>query len=251
MKIVTVRRITQAFFLLLVVWLAVVATVGTKWWQMRGWPIDWLLQLDPLVAMGTLLSTHTLYAGLVWAAATVILTILLGRFFCGWVCPLGTMQQIVGLLGQPQPDHCPANRQQRLPPRRGAEILRFGRNAGGRGRLAGQPADRISRSYSAGPTQHNAGASAAGRRQDAGAFLLATILRVGLVDRRGISGHLGAEPFDTPVLLPLCLPAGGFARHVLAACPSGESASRKVRARTASCAKSTARAAASRPAAYA
>ena len=66
MKIVTVRPICQAFFLLLLLWLAVVATVGTRWWQMRGWPIDWLLQLDPLVALGTLLTTHTLYAGLVW-----------------------------------------------------------------------------------------------------------------------------------------------------------------------------------------
>ena len=64
-----------------------------------GWPIDWLLQLDPLVALGTLLTTHTLYAGLIWAIATLILTILLGRFFCGWVCPFGTMHQIVGYLG--------------------------------------------------------------------------------------------------------------------------------------------------------
>ena len=99
MRIVTVRRISQAFFLLLLLWLAVVATVGTEWWQMRGWPIDWLLQLDPLVALGTLLATHTLYSGLIWAVATLILTILMGRFFCGWVCPFGTMHQIVGFLG--------------------------------------------------------------------------------------------------------------------------------------------------------
>ena len=90
--------------MLLLLWLAVVATVGTEWWQMRGWPVDWLLQLDPLVALGTVLTTHTLYSGLVWAVVTLILTILLGRFFCGWVCPFGTMHQIVGFLGSRQPD---------------------------------------------------------------------------------------------------------------------------------------------------
>ncbi|MGA2265703.1 MAG: 4Fe-4S binding protein [Phycisphaerae bacterium] len=100
MKIITARRISQVFFLVLLVWLAVVTTVGSAWWQMRRWPVDWLLQLDPLVAVGTALATGTLYAGLIWAAATIVLTILLGRFFCGWVCPLGTIQHFFGWLGR-------------------------------------------------------------------------------------------------------------------------------------------------------
>ncbi|MFA6135439.1 MAG: 4Fe-4S binding protein [Phycisphaerae bacterium] len=100
MKITTARRISQVFFLLLLCWLAVVTTVGAKWWQHRGWPVNWLLQLDPLAAVGTLLSSHTLYAGLAWAGATVAGTILLGRFFCGWVCPFGTIHQFFGWLGR-------------------------------------------------------------------------------------------------------------------------------------------------------
>ncbi len=100
MKIVTTRRICQVFFLVLLVWLAVVTTVGSAWWQIWNWPVDWLLQLDPLVALGTALTTGTLYAGLIWAAVTVVLTVLLGRFFCGWVCPLGTIQQFFGWLGR-------------------------------------------------------------------------------------------------------------------------------------------------------
>ncbi len=98
MRIVTARRISQVFFLLLFLWFCLVSNVGEKWWQLRGWPVNWFLQLDPLVALGTLLSTGTLYKGLIWAVVTVVLTILLGRFFCGWLCPFGTTQQFVGHL---------------------------------------------------------------------------------------------------------------------------------------------------------
>ena len=100
MSIRTVRRITQGFFLLLFIWFCAVSTLGEQWWQLRGWPINWLLQLDPLVGLGTLLTTHTIYSGLIWGFATIALTIILGRFFCGWLCPYGCIHQMVGVLGK-------------------------------------------------------------------------------------------------------------------------------------------------------
>jgi MauM/NapG family ferredoxin protein len=100
MRITTARRIAQAFFLALFAWLCVVAAVGTRPWQWRGWPIRWFLELDPLVATGTALTTRSLYPGLLWALAVVALTVALGRVFCGWVCPFGTMHHFVGWLGQ-------------------------------------------------------------------------------------------------------------------------------------------------------
>ncbi len=99
MRIVQVRRISQAFFFSLFVWFCIVATVGEKLWQLRGWPVNWFLQLDPLVAIGTILTTHTLYWPLLWALATIILTIIFGRFFCSWVCPFGSLHHFVGFLG--------------------------------------------------------------------------------------------------------------------------------------------------------
>jgi polyferredoxin len=105
MNIVTIRRIAQIFFFALFAWFCVVTTVGDRWWQLRGWPVNWLLQLDPLVALGTLLTTRTVYAGLLWALATVALTILLGRFFCGWVCPFGALHQFIGWLGRRRKKH--------------------------------------------------------------------------------------------------------------------------------------------------
>jgi len=98
-KIVTVRRISQIFFFCLFIWFCIVSAFGTEWWQLRGWPVNLILQLDPLVAIGTLLTTHTIYKGLIWAVLIVVLTILFGRVFCGWICPFGASHQFVGYLG--------------------------------------------------------------------------------------------------------------------------------------------------------
>jgi len=100
MRIVTVRRISQIFFLGLFLWFCVTATLGTAWWQLRGWPINWILSLDPLTALATILATHTFFAPLAWALATIALTLFVGRFFCGFACPLGTINQVTGWLGR-------------------------------------------------------------------------------------------------------------------------------------------------------
>jgi len=100
MRISTTRRIAQAFFFALFAWLCVATAVGTRLWQWRGWPISWFLQLDPLVAVGTALATRSLYTGLTWALGVVVLTLLLGRVFCGWICPFGTIHHFVGWLSQ-------------------------------------------------------------------------------------------------------------------------------------------------------
>jgi polyferredoxin len=98
-KIIFVRRISQIFFFCLFMWFCIVSAFGTEWWQIRGWPVNLILQLDPLVAIGTLLTTHTIYKGLIWALATIILTLLFGRVFCGWICPFGALHQFFGYLG--------------------------------------------------------------------------------------------------------------------------------------------------------
>jgi polyferredoxin len=100
MRTRTARRISQIFFLALFLWFCVTTTLGQAWWQLRGWPVNWLLQLDPLVGLATLLTTGTLFAGLLWGLATLALTVLLGRFFCGWLCPFGSVNQFVGWLGR-------------------------------------------------------------------------------------------------------------------------------------------------------
>ena len=50
------------------------------------------------MAVSTSISTHTLYKGLVWSLALLIPTLLLGRFFCNWICPFGILHHLVGWL---------------------------------------------------------------------------------------------------------------------------------------------------------
>ena len=98
MNITTTRRISQVFFFTLFIWLCIVMSIGEKFFQLRGWPVNIFLHLDPLVAISTTLSTQRLYAPLLWSVLTIILTILIGRFFCGWLCPFGALHQFVSFL---------------------------------------------------------------------------------------------------------------------------------------------------------
>jgi len=48
---------------------------------------------DPLLALLTIVSARVLVALFAFALVTVVATVLLGRVFCGWVCPLGSVHQ--------------------------------------------------------------------------------------------------------------------------------------------------------------
>jgi polyferredoxin len=82
-----VRRISQlAFLALFLVLLAL-----TVYPQAEGIPVDLFVRFDPLVALTALISARQpLAADMWWSLVVVGMTILLGRFFCGWVCPMGT-----------------------------------------------------------------------------------------------------------------------------------------------------------------
>jgi polyferredoxin len=54
-------------------------------------PVEGYLLADPFVGAMTLLSTHTVYRGLLWGVALLALTLVVGRVFCGWICPFGTL----------------------------------------------------------------------------------------------------------------------------------------------------------------
>jgi polyferredoxin len=61
-----------------------------------------LLALDPLTAVGTALADWTILQW-TWIGLIVLaLTAVLGRFFCGWICPLGTLQHAVSWVAAPR-----------------------------------------------------------------------------------------------------------------------------------------------------
>src|SRR5512133_2674775 len=65
---------------------------------LRRVPVRALLQLDPLSALTVLASSWLLPAGLGLALIVVALTVVFGRAFCGWICPLGTLHHAASWL---------------------------------------------------------------------------------------------------------------------------------------------------------
>ncbi|MCC6522174.1 MAG: 4Fe-4S binding protein [Polyangiaceae bacterium] len=101
--LVWVRRFAQAGFLLLFLWLVFrtgfrgsFAETGER--VRVGLPVEGFLSADPFVGAMTLLSTHTVYRGLVWSLVVLGLTLVFGRVFCGWICPFGTLHHLVGWI---------------------------------------------------------------------------------------------------------------------------------------------------------
>lgn len=58
-------------------------------------PVDFFFLLDPLILISTILSGSFPGWGFSWAIIVVILTLVFGRFFCGFICPLGTIHHII------------------------------------------------------------------------------------------------------------------------------------------------------------
>lgn len=96
MKLAQARRISQIVFLALFLCLLFQTEFRGSFHTFQGdprlpYPVRWFLELDPLIALGSALASHALYRGLLWSLAILIPTLFLGRFFCGWICPLGTV----------------------------------------------------------------------------------------------------------------------------------------------------------------
>jgi polyferredoxin len=93
-RITTVRIVSQATFFGLFVFL-----LWVTWFsRMGGYPVSLFLEVDPLVGFATALSTGTVYRRLWMACLLLLPTLLLGRVFCNWMCPYGTMHQFTGWI---------------------------------------------------------------------------------------------------------------------------------------------------------
>jgi polyferredoxin len=90
------RWLSQAIFLLLFLFLLLRTEFRGSLHASAGdirlpYPVNLFFRLDPLVALSNALASHALYRGLLWSLLILIPTMFLGRFFCGWICPLGSI----------------------------------------------------------------------------------------------------------------------------------------------------------------
>ncbi len=101
--LLNLRRLSQILFLAAFLFLLFQTEFGGSILSASGpvrlsYAVSMFLQADPLAAVVTALSTWTLYRGLLWCLVILVPTFLLGRFFCGWICPLGSLNHVMGAL---------------------------------------------------------------------------------------------------------------------------------------------------------
>ncbi len=95
------RRLSQIVFFAVFFWLILKTNFDVDFGVSNSsdirlpYPVSLFLEFDPLTALGTLLTSWTVYEGLLWSLVFLIPTIFIGRFFCGWVCPMGTLNHWV------------------------------------------------------------------------------------------------------------------------------------------------------------
>ena len=95
------RRVSQVIFFALFFWLILKTNFNVNFDLSEGsdirlpYPVSLFLQFDPLTALAMLLSSWTVYKDMLWSLVILIPTIFLGRFFCGWICPMGTLNHWV------------------------------------------------------------------------------------------------------------------------------------------------------------
>ena len=105
--LVWIRRASQALFLCLFLFLLVESrlpqNIVVDYTQSMEesheirieQPITFFFQLDPLVWLTSLISGHLWIKGFAWAIAVLVMTLLLGRVFCGFICPFGTIHHMI------------------------------------------------------------------------------------------------------------------------------------------------------------
>ncbi len=82
-----IRIVSQVLFLILFFLLFFLASYPLT----SVIPVDFFLKLDPLLSITAAIAARNILIISIPAVMVIILTMVLGRIFCGWICPLGTL----------------------------------------------------------------------------------------------------------------------------------------------------------------
>jgi polyferredoxin len=90
--VVWLRRFIQTAILLLFLYLFLQTVYHPI--NRVGDGVTLFFRLDPLAMLTTFLASHAVASGMLLSLATLAVTFLFGRWFCGWICPFGTLHHL-------------------------------------------------------------------------------------------------------------------------------------------------------------
>jgi len=108
--LVWIRRLTQAIFLIVFVLLLIESRLPQDVYMdysaaltaeqdiELNYPVTFFFQIDPLIWLTSVVSGHQWIKGFGWALGIVVLTLFFGRFFCGFICPFGTIHHLMSYV---------------------------------------------------------------------------------------------------------------------------------------------------------
>lgn len=88
------RKLLQGISLFLFTALFIFATYRLPDWL----PADIYLRLDPLLGLNAVFAAREIIGRALWSLVVIGATIVIGRFFCGYVCPMGASIDFLDLL---------------------------------------------------------------------------------------------------------------------------------------------------------
>jgi len=94
--IVWCRRAVQCAFLMLFLYLFLQATFHSD--NQVGRSVTFFFEIDPLVLFTAWLGSSPIPRALLLSLLTLAVTLFLGRWFCGWVCPFGVLHNAIAAL---------------------------------------------------------------------------------------------------------------------------------------------------------
>jgi len=95
-RLVVIRRTSQIACLVLFIYI-----LWSTTYPLKGiLPPGTFFKINPLVMIMTSVSERVIVPGLALSIIMLLLTAIFGRFFCGWICPLGTAIDMAGSLGK-------------------------------------------------------------------------------------------------------------------------------------------------------
>ncbi|MFH1995370.1 MAG: 4Fe-4S binding protein [Candidatus Omnitrophota bacterium] len=93
-KLTAARRLSQTAFFALFVYI-----LWSMTYPLTGiLPPETFFRINPLIMIFTSITERLVLPGILFSLGMIALTLILGRFFCGWVCPLGSSIDLVGCL---------------------------------------------------------------------------------------------------------------------------------------------------------